>query len=462
MKAKLFLVFYLFVFLFFCNGCKKYLDKSPNKALAIPSTVSDYQALLDNENMFVKGIALGDFGSDDYYLSYSTWQSLFYIMRNAYNWNGDIFDGQTNDDWNSAYQVVYTSNIVLDGLKKIQVSSSNEIAYNTAKGTALFYRAFSTYNIEETFGEPFKASSADSDLGVPLRLTSNLNETSKRETVRKVFNQIIEDLVASIDLLPSNVQLSTRNRPTKPAAYGLLARVYLTMQDYVKAEEFAEKCLNVYSALIDYNSSSFPVNANRSFPSAPNENAEVIFECYQLNYGTFVANATTNIDSNLYRSYDVNDLRKTLFFRSNPFPNTYSFRGQYSGSSFTFGGIATDEIYLIRAECKARRGDVQGSLTDLNMLIKKRWKNTVPYTNITAVDQANALQKVLIERRKELIFRGLRWSDLRRLNQDPNYAITLQRNLNGQIITLQPNDKKYTYPIPPDEILMSGFMQNER
>jgi len=68
----------------------------------------------------------------------------------------------------------------------------------------------------------------------------------------------------------------------------------------------------------------------------------------------------------------------------------------------------------------------------------------------------------LKERRKELLFRGLRWTDLRRLNLDPRFAVTLARNVSGQIYSLPPEDPRYAWPIPDDEIQASGIPQNPR
>ncbi|MNX64087.1 SusD family protein [compost metagenome] len=99
-------------------------------------------------------------------------------------------------------------------------------------------------------------------------------------------------------------------------------------------------------------------------------------------------------------------------------------------------------------------------MEDLNTLLSKRFgAGFVPYT---ATDQKNAILTILKERRKELLFRGLRWMDLRRLNKEPEYAVTLTRIVNGTTYTLPPNDPRYVYPIPPDEIAISGIEQNER
>ncbi len=75
------------------------------------------------------------------------------------------------------------------------------------------------------------------------------------------------------------------------------------------------------------------------------------------------------------------------------------------------------------------------------------------------------LSLILAERRKELAFRGLRWTDLRRLNKEESANITLYRVLEGIppiIDSLVANDENYILPIPPDVLALSGIAQNPR
>lgn len=101
------------------------------------------------------------------------------------------------------------------------------------------------------------------------------------------------------------------------------------------------------------------------------------------------------------------------------------------------------------------------SMQDLNELLVKRYKRNT-FKEFTATNKTDALTIILTERRKELLFRGLQWMDLRRLNRDPRFAVTIKRYFEGQEYVLAPNDLKYTYPIPDDEVLQSNIEQNPR
>jgi hypothetical protein len=164
-------------------------------------------------------------------------------------------------------------------------------------------------------------------------------------------------------------------------------------------------------------------------------------------------------DSSLYQSYDLNDLRKGIFFKT----GGIGFKGNYDGTSTAnyFNGLAVDEMYLVRAECFARNNNMVAALNDLNTLLSKRWKAGT-FIGITAVDADDALQKILNERRKELVGRGIRWFDLRRLNQEPRFAITLSRVMGGTTYSLPPADNRYTFLIPDAVISITGIPQNTR
>jgi len=448
----------LLALLFSCLSCRKYLAKVPDRSLIIPDSVTNYLNLLDNNLMTVNSTpGLGPLGVDDIYLSYSNWLGLTAPSSTAYNWQSDIFQGQSSLSWDNPYNAIYYANVVLAGMQGLTKDSASQQEFYAVWASALFYRAFHFYNLEETFGQPYQPATAATAAGIPLRLGEDPIGPETRATVKVVYQQILQDLGQALPLLPAAVQSSYRNRPCQPAVYALLARVYLTMQDYVHAEANADSCLSEYNGLVDYNT----VDSTKSHPFPSGGNDEVLFQCSAYNYPVLY-NFTAEIDTNLYRSYDPDDLRRVIFFRPAPSGDGgVCFKGNYTGGVYLFSGLATDEVYLIRAECRARRGDAAGAMNDLNTLLLARWRTGtfIPYTPATPDD---ALTQVLTERRKETVYRELRWADLRRLNQDPRFAIQLLRVLGSEVDTLPPMDQRYAYPIPEDEILLSGIQQNPR
>jgi hypothetical protein len=435
-------------------SCKKnWLDEKPNTSLFVPGTLEDCQRILDNNSKLnMRDPGIGEIGADNYFKYFADWQSAQEPERNMYTWMPDIYGTQPSAEWRNEYEKIYYANAVLETLEKIEMTASNTSQWNEIKGSALFLRAAGHYNLVSLFAKPYDAATAASDLGIPLKTTADVNQQATRSSVKQVYDLVVADLSVAKDLLPLTVPAKTR--PSKVAAEGLLADVMLIMGNYDKALEYTDAALSRYNTLLDYNTLS--AASNTPFTRF---NAEVIYHCVQISYGIIVL-GTGYVDTVLYQSYHANDLRKVLFYRNRTVG--YSFKGSYnqSGSSF-FSGIATDELYLIRAECNARKNNVAAAMNDLNTLLRTRWR-TGTYTDMTAANQAEALIKVLTERRKELAFRGRRWNDLRRLNKDPNFAVTLIRKLNNQTYTLPPNDVRYAYPIPLEEITRSGIEQNPR
>lgn len=442
--------------LFACHKKDEFLDQKPNTQLVLPNTLADFQAMLDNDLVMRETPVLGEVSADNFYLLFSFWQGLDIKEQNAYIWAKDIYEGQGQvGDWDYPYQQVFYANVVLKGLPGVAVDSTNRQQWNAMKGAALFIRAYAFYNLAQIFAPLYDYATASTDMGIPLRLDPDVNVASTRASVQQTYTQILSDLVGADTLLPVAIPVNNLNRPSKPAALAMLARVYLSMRNYPLAGAYADSCLQLYSTLIDYNTLD-----TTSYLPFPVSNAETMYQSRLLSSTSVLAGIEYPgciVDSGLYRSYAAHDLRRPIFYiSSSTAPNL---KGSYNGSVFCFSGLATDEVYLIRAEAAARAGDMNDALQDLNALLQKRWSNKVPFPAITASSPQEALDSILVERRKELAFRGLRWTDLRRLNKE-GAGIVLTRLLSGQMDTLQSNSQLYVLPIPPDVLSLSGIPQN--
>ena len=450
LKLNKYVMLLLFLPVIFLS-CKKYLEEKSDKSLVVPASLKDLQGVLDdNPIMNSRTTGFGEVYADDYFITPANYNSFGDFDRKSYAWNVKQYNFP--NDWANSYLAVYNANYCLENLPGNERTIQNQLQWDNIKGSALFYRAYYFLSLAWDFAKAYDSSTAQTDPGIVLRLTSDFNVPSVRATVKETYEQIINDLMEANNYLPDNPVHPIR--PSKAASYAALARAYLSMRSYDSAYKYADLCLNIKSDLLDYNDPEIDPAANVPFRAF---NKEIIFYSTQSGAYSTTFPPSCSIDTVLYASYDDNDKRKTVFFR--PFNGYHRFKGNYSAATNTlFSGIATDEMFLVKAECLARRGNADEAMNTLNTLLEKRWVTGtfVPFTAATGVE---ALDIILQERRKELLMRCLRLIDIKRLNKEGR-NITPVRIIEGQTYTLPPNDSRYALPLPQDIINETGMPQN--
>jgi tetratricopeptide (TPR) repeat protein len=437
-----------------CNK-KALLKENPNDSIVVPTTPGDMQALLDHEDVFAPTTYLNFLSADEFYMVDSVVKKLRPSEQGAYLWDNFNFDKDEKvGDWNNTYEQVYYANNVLEGVSRLR-GSIDSIVLTPLEGDALFKRSFAFFNVAQVFALPYDSATADTAKGIPLRLTVDPREVLPRSSIAKTYQQIIGDLTKAVNLLPPSIEHIHRNRSSRPAAYALLARVYLSMGAYAQALSAAKKSLDLYDTLINYKTVSgyFPFTAT---------NAETLYQSKMPDVENGLLGALFNngafVDSNLVREYKPGDLRPLVFFVRSVPPTTL--KGSYYGLISPFTGLGTAELYLIVAECSVQQNDINTGLLYLNNLLKSRWK-AGQYTPYTAATTDEALNVILTERRKELVFRGVRWTDIRRLNK--TRPLTLSRTVQGYTFKLPPNSLRYALPIPEQVIRLNNrIVQNPR
>lgn len=435
---------------------EKFLAEKPSSSIMLPQSPEDYQAILDYYYLNYTG-ALSEVSSDNFYLDLSSWDLLNVIDKNAYIWASDIYEGSTAEivDWDALYTEVYTANVVLDGIKKLDKAHTGN-SYEFVKGHALFLRGYALFNLAQHFCLAYDEKSFETDMGLPIPLTANINKLEKRSTLRETYDQIEKDLIESLRYIHVLQPNHNINRPSKASVYAMLSRLYLSMRKYDKAGAYADSCLRTYDKLTDFNQ----LNISTRIPFDRNP-SEVLYQSYVPSFATSLLSASNSIsfiDSLLFSMYEDDDLRKIIYFRESG--GRSLIKGGFNGTLTPFTGLAVDEIYLNKAESFARSGRIDDAMKDLNTLLEKRYK-TGEFVPRVAENQLSALNEILNERRKELIWRGLRWVDIRRLNKE-GANIHLQRKLGSQTFSLEPNSPRYALPIPLQEIQLSGIDQNPR
>lgn len=440
-------------------SCEKFLLEKRTKKILVPSTTQDLQAMMDAGIQMNLGKYCGliEAGTDDYFLSKGGFDRLGDFDKDVYKWaSNPIFMPEYEAKyWLDSYSVIAVANTVLEELPL--VNESKGVPKTIIEGTARFHRAFTYLILAQVFSPVYDKTTSKISLGLPMRMTADVNLPSVRVSVEETYNLIEKDIKEAVLLLPMQVEYSTR--PNKTAAHALLARFYLMKEEYNLALLEAEKALGQYDKLMDFN------KIDKSLPlpfSAMNE--ETLFFGYSNSTVFLHPNRESYIDTVLYKSYQEWDLRKDLFFREHE-SGYATFRGSYLGSSTSasFFGLVVPELFLIKAECLTRAGKYKEGMQSLNSLLANRYA-TISSFEINVHSELEVLNFILEERRKELIFKGVRWSDLRRLNKDPRFAKTLYRKVPSEdkLYELPPNDKRYTYLIPSSVIELNRMPQNPR
>jgi hypothetical protein len=222
------------------------------------------------------------------------------------------------------------------------------------------------------------------------------------------------------------------------------------MKAYDEAGSYAKMGLDIDDSLLDYNTLT-----NFTIPLFNNE----VWYHNQSNVGYFYFyQGVAIVDPGLFSQYHQDDLRRQVFFASNG-DGTWSFKGSNGITGGLFGGIAKDEMYLNYAEGLARANKLNDAMTWLDKLLVKRYKAGT-YVSYQPNSKDDAIKIVLQERRKELLFRGTRWTDLRRLKDESQFAVIPKRTIGNKTYELRPDNPRYTLLIPPEAVNTAELQQN--
>lgn len=414
-------------------SCKKtFLEVTP-KGKLIAQKVSDYNLLLSNLDFVNIGgnaqAAMGDeIAAVEPFFSGSTLKT-----QRLFRWDDVVYEpNEDADEMKVPLQNIYMFNKIInevpaatDGFEQDKLSIAAE---------AMAGRAWTYFLLINYFGKPYNAATSASDPGFPIVKQADVTETKfTRATVKEVYDFIVSDLTTAIPNLPAKT--THRLRMSKAAGEGLLAKVYMFMG------KFSEALPLLNAAFTDINNSVIPVRLydynvtfatggmfmpiglfGPAYPNIPN-NEENVFGKQATSSWTFVNNelVITKQTADLYAATDLRLKFYTNTAYSGPvYPNGMLRR--FGPGSIQYGVVLPD-LYLLRAECKARLNDLPGAKADLEILRGKR----MPVANADvpsaiAGQQLPLLKFIMEERIREFAVLGYRWFDMRRLSVDPLFS----------------------------------------
>ncbi len=387
---------------------------------------------------------------------------------------------QEDADWNLAYHCINTCNMILDAIDEQHAENTDqEIEKERIKGEASFVRSLYYFTLVNLYGQPYSSTNRNTP-GVPLKTTAHVEDKAyEMNTVEEVYEQIIRDLNIADTCL---VRAKVKNHPYRAditAVYLLKSRVYLYMQNWEKAYEYAQKVLTKNNALLDLNSLDSETGdvLTKSSPETifsmgghTLSSSLITFFGYDR-WGDLDAIPSYTISNDLVEAFEEgeNDLRTqyyifktTLGDWSTPLSEGWLLR-KVRGWELGYKGISdnflfrTAEAYLNAAEAAAYMGEEGDARNLLQTLRDKRMQDS------RAITESGSTLITLIrsERQRELCLEGHRWFDLRRyiVCEHLPYTKTITHyytsfNWEGPEYTkyyvLKENDPAYTLALPKE------------
>lgn len=374
------------------------------------------------------------------------------------------------DLWRGPWPGILRTNIILEKVPDMNIA---EAVKNRVLGEAYFLRAHYYFILVRFFGDVplVLAPVQPGDDLRPFRTPKNL-----------VYEQIIADFGKAADLLPPKESYTGADvgRASKGSAYGMLAKVHLTMGNWQEALDFCTLVEGLgYTLNQNYADNFNPLKKNSN---------ESLFEIQ------YVANAGNNFWSNenqaswlstftgprgadmvaggwgwnqpsqeFMNKYEAGDLRKsvtTLYegcpsFDGKEYQASYSLTGynlrkflvskgisaSYDNSPMNFPVLRYADVLLMKAEALNELGNTSLAEAPLNLV---RARAGLPA--VSGLTQAAFREKLLDERRLELAFEGQRWFDLIRVNNG-QYAIQFLHSIGKTNMS----EKYLLFPIPQKE-----------
>lgn len=485
--AKLIMV----VLLIAAQSCSEdFLDEFPSNSQSPDNiqTISDAQIVLNGAyNLFQNNnyynanmITDHDCRADD--MQTAEWGRIDDEYLYAYTADAD-FDAGT---WSTPYTLLRHVNTILTFIDDIETVGDAEAAEKLdIKGQALTIRALAHFDLCRMFGRAYSHDNGAS-LGVPI-VIEVLDPYAKipRNTVAEVYTQVLADLNAAIPLLSNSKRLGKVN---VWAAKILLARVYLYMEDNTNAYTTAVDVIDngPYTLMdrADYvDSWSNASGSSEAIFSVLNNNADngggssVNNLADPDGYGQFIA---TQDLIDLIRS-DPDDIRTEMLYVDQVSvpadPTTWGRVLKYPGNGNTkaiivahqetksplvvsaYAGNVTvfrlSEAYLIAAEAAIKKSDPTNAATYLNAIVER----ANPAATV-AQGEVN-LDRILTERRKELVAEGHRFFDLIRNKRDIVRSNSSRVFDNNTPLLIKWDYYMVIFPIPQNELNINPLTQND-
>lgn len=421
-----------------------------------------------------------------------------------YRWTLTANDKVLPNIYGGLYEIIARCNFFFDHVETVRAGLKTEddnASLDKYEADASFMRALAYSDLIRMFCEAYDPATAENTMGVPLYLHYREGDGSTvkkpRASLKASYEQVLSDLDRAENL--STRVGSDAAYVTQGAIAALKARVYLYMQNWEKAEEYATDVIEAESnGSRVYDLADVNTSVQASDGTILNEYAalwkydtssEIIFKVsFSTNdmggsLGTLFMGVTGGIYNPNYipaqwliNAYSSNDMRYSTFFTQATTMQGYSDINvtiKYPGNPIIDGSAGTyytnmpkilrlSETYLIRAEARAMQNKTGKANEDLSTLRRAR----ITGYGSASYTQENLMGEIQNERAKELYLEGFRLTDLKRwkkgFERQPQTGTITGEQYSS--LKVDGTSKKFTWLIPQHEITASQglVIQNEQ
>lgn len=452
---------YMLVILMVTASCSQGFLDDPQPSQQVSEDVIFGSA--DGVEAFISGIireGRGQFNGQatsnlsSYYVS-RIWKGDDMMFLGTGFWKIDYdYTGRTADNyrpgfiWNFSYHMINQINNLINGVEASEALSDSEKAYYSAKGKAL--RGYYYFQLALEFS---KAYSVDPSFPAGPIYTEFTTEGKPMSTCEEMYDLIVDDLTFAVDNLTSD-RLG-KSYVNKQTAAGILARVYLTMENWSGAEAMANLAYDndlagsfapeLYGdGFIDINNPEWIWGYDQTpdqwvsahTPAAWTDILGSGLAPYKVGY--------MNVNfTNLFSATDVRNLFVINNANVNNVRHMTTTKFLFDKENLDYPILRKPEMVLTEAEAKFRQGDEDGAHDLLFYVQQNRDPSAVKSTNTGA----DLEEEILLERRKELYGEiGVEWFDAKRLQR----GITRTSN-HLVVLTIAPNDIQFVMQVPESE-----------
>ena len=413
---------------------------------------------------------------------------------NGYNWTGSNLDfsdrvytsNESQILWNNLYAMIYTANNVIGPIDAETEDPQSE--YYLAQGLAA--RAFSYFNLVQLY--QFNYVGNQSSPAVPIITDENSDvaalEGAARATVQEVYDLILSDLNSAVNHLESaqnaGVERTDKRYFDLAVAYGLRARVNLTMQNWTEAAADATSAIEATSAvptgLTEANKPAFMDIDEKNWMwgiiITPTDRVVTsgivnwISHMGSFNYGYANFSGGKQINKLLFESISETDVRYGWWLNeegespnlTNAQQATIDNYGYVPLTQVKFAPhnnelttstnandiplMRVEEMYLIKAEAEGMSGGSNTALIDFVSTYRD------PSYSFSSSNSAEIQEEVYRNRRIEFWGEGLNWYDIMRLNKPVDRRGAGFPNAT-MIFNIPANDPLLLWRIPQKEII---------